>query len=205
MTASQTSITNWALTKLGADRITNPGDDDEKARAAAEIFDGLVAAELRRNVWKFALASASLGEELPAPALPWTRRFPLPANCLRLVAVGSDPLGPALWGLEGRHIVTNEAAPLLVRYIRADLTPASFDALFVEVLALKLALELAPRVRDEAGLIDRLARLYLMALAEARRIGAVELPAMPRQASEPWVAARQLGPWGDGTPGGWTS
>lgn len=195
MTASQTSIVNWALTKLGSDRITNPGDANERAETAAEIYPQVLDAELRRNAWKFAIKSAALGEELPAPALPWTRRFALPGDCLRLLVVGSDPMRGQAWAIEGRHIVGNQAAPLPIRYVTSAVTPAIMDALFVEALATKLAIDLAPRLRDDEQTYRRLKLDYRDAVAEARRIGSIELPPMARSDADPWVESRVAGPW----------
>lgn len=207
MTANRTSIINWALTKLGADRITNPGDASERAEAAAEIYDNLMAAELRRNVWKFAIRAASLGEELPAPAAPWERRFPLPADCLRLLTVGTDALGSQRWAIEGRHVVTRLEAPLAIRYITRTVVEAELDALFVEAFVAKLAAELAPRIRDDSATINGLKNDHQIAVREARRIGAIELPPIARTDGDPWVQSRIGGPWlpteGGGIGGTW--
>lgn len=195
MTASKTTITNWAMTMLGADRITNPGDDSERAQAAAEIYDNVVAAELRRNIWKFALLTASVGEELPAPPAPWSHRYPLPGNLVRLVEVGDDPLGCHRWAIEGRHILTDLASPLRIRFVRDNIPEQDFDALFVEVIACKMALDLAMRIRSEDGLLRSIDGRYSVTMREARRIGAIELPPSPRRDEDPWVQSRLDGHW----------
>lgn len=193
--ASQTSITNWALTKLGADRITNPDDPTERAQAAAEIYHRVLQSELRKNVWKFATQTQEVGAEQPAPPAPWTYRYPMPGNALRMLQVGPDPMSSERWAIEGRHIYSLRESPLVVRFIASDIAEALFDAAFVEAFATKLALELAPRIRNENSLIAALSKEYTMAVREARRIGAIETPPIPRSDSDPWVESRVAGPW----------
>ena len=57
---SSVDIANRALQHCGASKIVTLADDDKGANEIASCYDGLRRAELRRNVWRFAVREAVL-------------------------------------------------------------------------------------------------------------------------------------------------
>lgn len=149
--ASQVEICNRALTKLGASRITSLSDANKGARAMSALWDTVRRAELRKRPWSFALRRASLASLSTAPTWGFALAYQLPSDFLRLTQVSDIYLIPGMtdyregddsaYAIEGSQLLTDFSAPLKIRYI-ADVTDTGFfDALFVEVMASKLAYE----------------------------------------------------------------
>lgn len=179
--ASKVSIANRALTKLGEDRILLLSDDTKPARTLNSMFDDVRDAEIRRHRWKFAIKRGSLVALAAAPAWGYALQYPLPADYLGLVQVGAryvraSDKSPAPWSVEGRSILTNIGAPLLIRYMARIEDPTFFDPLFVEVLACKLAYEACETLTQSGAKLQAAEQAYKFALSEAVRQDAIENP-----------------------------
>lgn len=197
--ASEVDICNRALGKLGAATIISLDDDDPKAVALNIAYPAVRDKELRQRRWRFALERTQLVADAVAPSFGFTLRFPLPADCLRVIQVGQYDLGPnlsdyraaptELWSIEGRAILTNLSAPLPIRYIKRIEDTGLFDASFVEALASRLAYDTCYRITQSNEREDRCMRDYSLALSEARRTNALEVaPSEP--SDDTWVMAR---------------
>src|SRR5438105_3090689 len=154
--ASKVSIANRALTKLGADRILLLSDDTQQARVMNSMFDDVRDAEIRRHHWKFAIKRASIPALVAAPVWGYAYQYPVPMDYLGLVQVNqiyvrSVRKGTAPWSVEGGNILTDLTAPLNVRYVARIDNPGTYDPLFVEALACKLALEAAESLTQSSS------------------------------------------------------
>lgn len=198
MTA-QVDIINRALTKIGEYPVVDI-TDSAPSQAMSAMWGVLRDAELRKNRWGFAIARARIGADATAPAFGYATRYPLPTDCLRVLMVGDllpgyDPSDyrnapdSADWAIEGRYILCNETGELNVRYIARVTDVSTWDAMFVELFACKLAWEAAERVTQSAQKRNMAAEEYRAALTEARRAGAIELPPEPI-ADDSWVLVR---------------
>lgn len=179
--ASKVSIANRALTKLGAERLLLLSDDTQQGRTLNSMFDDVRDAELRRHRWKFAIKRDQLPALVAAPAWGYQYQYPLPADYLALVQandvyVRSGGKGSALWSVEGRRILTNIPAPLMVRYVARIENAGLYDPLFVEVLACKLALEACETLTQSNTKHQAMADAYQFAVTEAVRMDAIENP-----------------------------
>lgn len=177
--SSKVSIANRALAKLGDDRILLMTDDVKSARTLNAMFDEVRDAELRRARWKFAIKRDSLPALTATPAWGFAYQYPLPADYLAMVQVndfyasnGSKRKPP--YSIEGGKILTDYPAPLKVRYVSRVDNTASFDPLFVEVLACKLAMESCETLTQSETKYGRCAEAYKFALSEAIRQDAIE-------------------------------
>jgi len=101
-----------------------------------------------------------------------------------------DETGQAVdWRIEGQYIVSADAAPLDIRYIARIDDPNFYDSLFIEAFACRLALETAHEITGSTSKKDSIARDYTDAIAEARRVGAIEKPA-EEFPEDSWLNAR---------------
>lgn len=179
--ASNISIANRALTKLGADRILLLTDETQAARTINSMFEDVRDAEVRRYRWKFAIKRATLPALAEAPAWGYKYQYPLPADYLGLVQVNefyvrSGVKYKAAWSVEAGNILCDFEAPLKLRYMSRVENPAAFDPLFIEVFACKLALESCEALTQSANKYQQMAEAYKFAVSEATRQDAIENP-----------------------------
>lgn len=189
-------ICNLALTKLGQPRVnsidppyTNPfGVEPDCGFVYPIVRD----AELRKNIWSFARARvvlAASGDTPPfgtddderddigpgwADEIPMSQpqifQYQVPPDFIRLIKTKYEQRR-----LEGQYILTYEDSPLNLQYIcRAD--PVLFDALFVDALACQVALQLAYKITTSDALKQTITADYGRAIAEAKRVNAIEKP-----------------------------
>lgn len=197
--ASQTEIANRALTKLGTARILTITDDVKAARELNSMWDIVLDAELRANIWNFATARTSLAALSTTPSWGYAYEYQLPTGCLRLLQVGeyyyihdlsdyrSAPELP--YQVEGRKILTDYTAPLKIRYSQRVEDTQQWDALFVEAFAAKLAYECCEAITQSNTKKAAAWEDYMAALSQAKLIDAIENPPEPL-ADSSWLLAR---------------
>lgn len=192
--ASNVSIANRALTKLGASRILSLGDASAQARTINSMFEDVRDSELRRYRWKFAMKRASLSALVQAPPWGYELQYPLPSDCLHLVQVNDyyvrGSVGQPTWAVEGGRILCNFTAPLRIRYVSRVTDPTLFDPLFAEMFACKLAWEACEPITQSNQKKADMRDEYKFARDEAMRQDAIENPpdALPDGS---WLAARE--------------
>jgi hypothetical protein len=197
--ASQVEIANRALTKLGAARITSLTDNSKAARAISAVWDTVRRSELRKRNWSFALRRASLPSLADAPAWGFAVAYQLPPDFLRLVQVSDVFIVPGLtdyrqgddsaYAIEGNQLLTDFPAPLKIRYVMDVTDPGSFDALFVESLAAKLAYETCYEINQSNQGREAAAQDYKAAISDAMRTNAIEKPPQGLP-DDSWVLGR---------------
>lgn len=191
--ASEVSICNAALTKVGGNRITSLADGSVNARHCNARYADIRDRELRRHVWTFATKRAQLAADSTAPSFGPSNAFTLPADYIRLAPRDPEDNPNDLdWRIEGRKILTYEDAPLDVRYVYRVEDPNEMDVLFRDVLAQALALELVEVIAQSNTKPGKLAQEYRDIIAEARRVNAIEkVPEQPPE--DVWVSVRESG------------
>lgn len=190
--ADYVSIVNLAASKIGEDdQLRSPDDDTHIGRTVKVVWDQVRRAAIRDHTWNFAMRRAALAATADAPPYPWRGRFPLPADCVRLVEV-LHPASRTDYQLEGKAVLSDSAGPVHVRYL-ADVTePAEWDDLFVEAFACRLAFQIADRITgDRSRKADAWAN-WEAAVRAAKRVDARENPPIPFERTT-WESAR----WGD--------
>lgn len=188
--ASEVSIANRALQKLGASRIASLSDSTTSARAANACYEVLRDAELRKHTWNFAVKRAALAADNPAPSWGRTNAFELPADFLRLLPpYPEDNVNNLDWQIEGRKIYTDDGAPLYVRYVAQITDPNLMDALFRELLATRMAYEMCEELTQSNTKKDMLYRDAKDILLEAKRNNAIENVSAETPV-DTWITAR---------------
>lgn len=185
MATSDVDICNRALQKLGAGRITSLNEDSPNAHECNVAYEAVRDAELRDHVWSFARKRAQLAADTATPDFGYSYQYELPVDCLRVLPGRSV----TDWQIEGTHILTDDGAPLEVVYVKKVTDPNEMDSLFREVLAARLAWELAEVITQSNTKKAEVAAEYREAIAKAKRTNAIE-----RVSDEPpddeWVTAR---------------
>jgi hypothetical protein len=197
--SSVIQVANRALTKLGAGRITSLADDIKAARDVQSCFDDLRDDELRARRWQFSIRRVSLPALVDAPAFGWNYQYQLPADCLKIdmindqfpAGVLTDYIGSEMleWTIENNRVLTNFQAPLKVRYIAQVTDPAQWDPGFREVLACRIAAELAESLTQSNQKRQLAWEEYQLAVRKALRSNAVERPPVMLN-DEAWILSR---------------
>jgi hypothetical protein len=183
--ASVVGICNRALQRLGAVRITDLSDDSRAARECSVAYEPVRDALLRKHAWNFAIGRAQLSASTDTPAFDYDYQYPLPTDFLRLL----PPKDQNDWQIEGRNILTNDATPLNIRYVRQITDPNLMDPLFREVLACALAAEVCEAITQSNQKLQLIEQELKDKLAEARRTNAFESISADLP-DDDWITAR---------------
>lgn len=177
MAATETEICNLALGHLGEAPIASLAEDTAAGRACALYYEQTRDAVLRSHRWNFAAARVAIDAEDEAPAFGWAKAYALPEDCLRVLEVNGSEAGDWIsdeFAVEGRMILT-DATTLNLVYVAKVEDVTLFDPLFVEALAIKLAIALSETIRGTTGKAADLATMYEQKTAPlARRVDANE-------------------------------
>ena len=197
--AGQIEIVNRALFKLGALPLASMGDNNKQARIMGGLWDTVRRAELRRHLWSFALRRTTLPALAAAPAWGYPQAFQLPADFVRLAQVNDLLVSPSEtdyrtfddspYAIEGSTLLTVFPAPLKIRYVFDVTDPGSFDALFVEALAAKLAYEACEGITQANEKKNLASEDYKAAIRSAAMVAAIEKPPQGI-ADDAWMTAR---------------
>lgn len=192
--ASKVEICNRALQLLGANSITSLEGNSTEARECSRAFDIVRDAELRAHPWNFARKRVSLAASSTTPAFEYANAFPVPSDFIRLKLENRSQV-PVDWQIETHStgdvcIMTDDSAPLKIVYIAQITDTAKWDALFVEVFAARLAMDICEKITASAQKRQLAQNEYQWKLAEAKRVNAIERPAIIGDES-PWVTARR--------------
>ena len=175
--ATEVSICSNALRRLGDDPITSLTDDTERARLCNSFYSDTRDAVLRLHPWNFAITRASLSKLSTAPAYGFSNQFSLPTNpyCLRVLGMEYEDY---IFKVEnvathGRVLLTDEATANII-YVARITDTNLFDAMFVDVLTQKLAVDLAYPVTNSTTLQTQMQKVFEKKLSEARSIDGQE-------------------------------
>lgn len=184
--ASVVGMCNRALQRLGAARITSLSDDSKNARACNAAYEPVRDALLRKYRWSFAITRVQLAADATAPAFGPSNSFSLPSDCLRFLPPNDSGID---WIQEGRAILTDDSAPLDVRYIKQVTDPNEMHADFREVLALQMAAAMCEEITQSNTKMDSIKDDIRTAMREAKQANAYEqAPDDPPE--DTWLAVR---------------
>ena len=175
--ATEVSICSNALRRLGDDPITSLTDDTERARLCNSFYADARDSVLRMHPWSFAITRASLAQLTDKPAYGFTYQYALPTNpyCLRVLGMEYEDyiFKVENYSTQGRVLLTNESTAKIL-YVARITDTTQFDALFVDVLTAKLAVDLVYPITNSANLQTQMQKLYQLKLSEARSIDGQE-------------------------------
>jgi hypothetical protein len=178
--SSETAVVNLALGHLKVDPIISispPDPDSKEAAAGAKWFDQARRHVLEDHPWKFAQKRASLVAESDEPEFEWDNKFELPNDYIRLNRLGEDWDNPILdYEIEGKYVLCNEAAPLLIvyGYDLKDITKFSPKA--ITAMSYALASFMSYEITGNASMRDDMWAAYKEALSTAASVAGQNRP-----------------------------
>ena len=163
------SICNKALSQIGDEGILSLDDERKAARYCKMLYDPCRKFVLRSYPWRFALKRYMLAPLKEKPLFGYDYRFVMPKDCLRVWKVA----GNKDFTVEGGMILYNAD---VFRFIGVSdvADPSMFDSMFEDVLAARLASELAVPLTASPALRKELAEMYEYRVAQARTASAFE-------------------------------
>lgn len=169
---SETVIANMAIDILDDMSIDNIDTDTSTiGRFMRRNFAHVRNQMLQAYPWVFARARASLPRDGADPDFGWDYRYALPTDYLATVSLTADGelnAWPIKHEREGDYILTDQTAPLYLRYTKVITNPMKFPPLFAWALAARLALFAAQRITGKSSYVQKAAEIYKDALEEAR-------------------------------------
>lgn len=177
--ASKVDICNMALDNFGKATITSLTENTAEAQACVRQYDIARRASLIRSPWSFARKRRSLAETSNPLSTTWDKCFDLPNNSLKLlrllepgqrVFLGQPPIPH--YTESGK--VFCDVPDVTAYYIWDSEDVLSWGTLFDEVVALALALRLAPVFTRRKSDVDTLQDRFRAALNEAVEVDATQ-------------------------------
>lgn len=184
-------ISNRALQKLGAKRITSLTDGSKNARSCNSAYEPCKLALLRDHTWNFSIKRAQLAVSATEPDFGPVNIYPLPTGFLRLLPL--DPggnLDTLDWQIESDGIHTNDTDPLQIRYVGDLIDPNVMDSLFREALSTLMAVEMCEEITQSNTKQAALAASLKEILARAKRTNAIENVSQDPP-EDTWLACRR--------------
>lgn len=177
---SDVGICNLALTKLGEKTITALTENSETARRCNIVYEQVRDSILRLNLWNFSQKIEALSLISNETIINYDYLYILPARCLYISQVFDEDkttineyeilLTPTT---NIKCIATNTSAAY-IKYVKQIIDTSTYDVLFVDALANKLAAELSKSITGSQDLSNTFLQLYNLALGEARKVNAQE-------------------------------
>lgn len=167
--ASSIEITNIALLRIGANTINAFDEGTTEATIANAVWDTTRRAILRLHPWNCALKEAELAQSTGTPVARYKYIYQLPADFIRLITNRDD----SDFKVQGRSIYTNKA-DCKILYIFDNVDTSSWDSSFVDLVADRLAYELAYPITKSTSLMQARAQVFADSLQKARSIDGSE-------------------------------
>jgi len=194
---SETEVVNSALAKIGEDPITSLLENRRAARFAGRQYPLIRDALLRRYRWNFAIGRVTLAPEATAPDTGFTNKFMFPPDALKIIGIFDEnelqqnyTASRIPHKIEGKFVLTDDDTLPLI-YIKRVTDVSQFDALFVEALAWKLAIDLSYPLTTTKKTREDAVIGYKDAIKEATLADAIEGSPEVIEASE-WTDSRSL-------------
>lgn len=182
---SAIDICNLALDRLGIDPISSIDEPTTIPEiVCARHYVQTRRELLRQYIFNFSKKYAVLtSDAIEEPAFGFSTAFALPNDFLRLLALGDVTLNgdvhPALFDLSNGYIYTDhedDDDSLNIHYVYDNETVAKYDSLFIKVLKLQLASNVAYKFTLKPSLLRDLAAELQQAHLEAAAVAGQEKP-----------------------------
>lgn len=173
--ATRVSICSNALLLLGAQTINSLDEGSDRASLASNLYDSTRDSLLRSHPWNCAVKRVILAADSEAPAFDYTAQFTLPSDWLKTLSVGQEGYEVDYKHEAGKILCSGTVLPL--RYIFRNETEATWDAMLVKAMELKIASEMAYPIAGSASLADMMFQKLERHMKQARAVDGQDDPA----------------------------
>lgn len=200
---SKSAICNLALDYLLQTNEESVSNIDSPTTTTEVIckrwYDEVRRAVLRKHPWNFAKKRVVLTQAATTPAFGYSNAYNLPNDFLRVLTLQNsntfDPYFSTDYEIEGGQILTNGDTDetLNLSYIWDFTNVGKMDALFIDLLAIELALRMAYKFTSSSTRAKELFEIRAVKLSEATSIDGQERPPKRVERSRALTARRRLG------------
>ncbi len=190
MATSVIEICNNALVDLGEEAIVSLSDNTKAARLCNQRWPAVRDAVLRAHPWNCAVRQAELAARAEAAGWQYEHAYPLPTDCLRVLAVRCGEAEVEAWEVQAASVFCDVPGPLELVYVARMDDPRLFDPLLCEVLTARMCATLAYPITASTALAQSFWSLYADKLREARGVDAREASAPTAPAPTTWLSAK---------------
>lgn len=174
MAASADEICSMAMEILGHTGFTTfASTQDRHHKAAERLWPTVRDRVLARAAWNSCIKRVNLTVPDPvAPIFDYANRFPLPADWLRTLSVGSGNWNPE-YRIEGGFILVGADA-VTIRYVFRNVVASTYEASLTDLLVQAMVARMAMTVTQSVNRADMEAQAYMGMLNTATAIDGVE-------------------------------
>ncbi|MFA9395855.1 MAG: hypothetical protein ACERJ1_14250 [Halodesulfovibrio sp.] len=182
---SVVSICNKGLQFVGGSPIVSLEEKTRGAELCNQLYAEVCDELLEAHHWSFATRYVQLPKLLEAPPFDFACAYQLPADCIGVRQLqDSKPFEV----VEGRVLYTDSNPAKAIITVRVT-DPAQYPAMFVEVLARKLAAELAVPLMNSTKLEKTMYSKFTQSFARAAAVDGAE-GVQQVDESDGWLQAR---------------
>ena len=181
---SKTDICNLASDLLSGSTLADidaPTTADEALYA--RWYDHCRQKVLREHPWNFAAKRAILAASATVPLFGAEAQFPFPADYMRFLTIETEDgiqYRPESYQIEQGAILlftgSTDSTQARIRYVHDIEDVTKFDSMFIEYLAITIALALAFKITESNTSVQRVAQLQKQQAAMAKAINGQERP-----------------------------
>jgi len=169
MPASVVQICNLALAKIGSPPIASLDQDSREARACSLTFPFARDEVLQLRPWASCVTRSSLTMLDTAPLFEFKSAWQLPADYIDLVRLGDDDNAQIKHRIEGRVLLTNTDTARIIYIFRNEDT-STFEPVLSDLIASRMAIDLALMVANSASLANGLTQIYEIKRQRAKAV-----------------------------------
>ena len=129
--SSKVQICNYALSRLGAARITSLTDNTSEARLCNTLLDDAIQEVLTEGDWRFASRRTSLNQTTNTPEFGYSFEFQLPTDPKALIVreINETDAGDYAYSIEGDKLLS-DLSTMDIRYTAYVTDTGSFPPHF---------------------------------------------------------------------------
>lgn len=190
MAITQIGICNSALAKVGQAPISSISQETRAAQIINSLFDLLQDEVMASHPWNFAIKRVTLSPTATTPVYEYDYEYDIPNDCLRILELETDVTMIGMdWVVEGKKILSNDAT-INIRYIYRNTDYNSWSPPFAEVMAWRIAMEIAYALTQSSERERACGESYRATLALSRSTDGAEGVLRGLIADE-WLASRK--------------
>lgn len=181
MALSAVDICNMALDHLKEDNISSIDPAESKVEViCARWYDLTRQIVLRKHPWNFSTKRVLLAKLVAAPEFGFAEQYELPSDFVRLVSIGEE-YQVRDYQIEDNKILINHtgsftADTLALRYIYDFENVPEMDPLFIDLLALELAIRVSYQITGNRSAGQALMQMLKELAPDAYAIDGQERP-----------------------------
>lgn len=160
MASSRVEIWNRALTFIGTPLMQSETDGSKGQRICSANWVMSRNRVFRSHPWSCLIVRSSLTREV-STVPGWDGYvYAIPADCIRLIDASAE------YRIEGTQLLSRSDV-VVIRYISSDTDVTAYDSYLDELLALRLAADIAPQFSESAKMASLLEEKYIIAFRQA--------------------------------------